>query len=209
MIRRAHRSGWAAGALVGGLMLSAVPAQAASPNWGDTTSRASLTNSSRQANALSADAALSSTGRYVAFMSTATNLVPGDTNGVADVFVRDRLAGTTRRVSVGPGGRQADQGGSDPSISADGLVVAFSSYSTNLVEGDTNETSDVFVRNLRTGVTRRVSVGPGGAQANNESADPAISAHGRYVVFSSFGSNLVAGTPTTPTTCSCGTARHN
>ena len=71
--------------------------------------------------------------------------------------------------------------------------MAFSSDASNLVAGDTNGTEDVFVRDRKTHVTRRVSVGPGGAQANSASFDPAISADGRYVAFSSDASNLVAG----------------
>ena len=82
--------------------------------------------------------AISADGRFVAFISDATNLVPGDTNGRYDVFVRDRQTGTTRRVSVGPGGVQGNGDSFDPAISADGRFVAFDSYATNLVPGDTN-----------------------------------------------------------------------
>ena len=99
----------------------------------------------------------------------------------------------TRRVSVGPGGAQANSDSFDPAISAHGRYVAFASYASNLVAGDTNDTGDVFVRDRVAHVTRRVSVGPGGAQANSDSLRPAISAHGRYVAFDSYASNLVAG----------------
>ena len=94
------------------------------------------------------DPAISADGRFVAFSSDATNLVPGDTNGTADVFVRDRQTGTTRRVSVGPGGAQGNGDSVDPALSADGRFVAFESDATNLVPGDTNGVDDVFVRTL-------------------------------------------------------------
>jgi Tol biopolymer transport system component len=134
--------------------------------------------------------ALSASGRFVAFVSTASNLVPGDTNGVEDVFVRDRVWGTVVRVSVGPRGRQANAGSVDASISADRRYVAFVSAATNLVRGDTNGVNDVFVRDLRDGTTRRVSVGPRDRQGNGASLFPAISADGRTVAFQTFASNL-------------------
>ena len=116
--------------------------------------------------------AISSDGRFVAFDSSATNLVPGDTNGAADVFVRDRQTGTTRRVSLGPGGVQGNACSHDPAISADGRFVAFASDATNLVPGDTNGSIDVFVRDRQTGTTRRVSLGPGGVQGDGVSYRP-------------------------------------
>jgi Tol biopolymer transport system component len=136
---------------------------------------------------------ISAGGRYVAFTSDASNLVPGDTNETTDVFVRDRQAGVTRRVSVGAAG-QANGPSAAPAISADGRYVAFASDASNLVPGDTNGTTDVFVRDLRLGVTRRVSVGAAG-QGNGSSggsaSGPTISANGRYVAFNSGASNLV------------------
>jgi len=117
--------------------------------------------------------------------------VAGDTNAAGDVFVRDRLAGVTRRVSVGPGG-QANGFSDSPAISADGRFVAFESDASDLVAGDTNGVFDVFVRDRLAGVTRRVSVGPGG-QGNRGSFSPAISANGRSVAYVSAASNLVRG----------------
>jgi Tol biopolymer transport system component len=137
--------------------------------------------------------AISANGRYVAFDSPATNLVAGDTNGWVDVFVRDRAAGETRRVSVGPTGRQGNFQSWASVISADGRYVAFSSLSTNLVAGDTNTEADVFVRDLVTGETQRVSVASSGAEGDRWSGRPAISADGRHVAFSSNATNLVAG----------------
>jgi Tol biopolymer transport system component len=136
--------------------------------------------------------ALSADGRFVAFGSDATNLVPGDTNGEADVFVHDRRTRKTERVSVGPGGGQGNGESFSPSLSADGRFVAFQSYATNLVPGDTNNTSDVFVRDRRTSTTERVSVGPGGVQADGTSFDTELSADGRFVAFASDASNLVS-----------------
>jgi len=139
--------------------------------------------------------AITPDGRYVAFYSSAENLVSGDTNGVADVFVRDRLTGVTERVSVGASGVQAQGGGSySPSISANGRYVAFASRATNLVTADTNGLMDIFVRDREGGFTTRVNLGPGGAEATGgDSEHPAISPEGRFVAFASAASNLVDG----------------
>jgi Tol biopolymer transport system component len=137
---------------------------------------------------------ISSDGRFVAFRSEATDLVPGDTNGRADIFVRDRTAGTTTRVSVSTAGAQADGASDFPSLSADGTVVAFVSRATNLAGAtDTTTRTDVFVHDLVAGTTVRVSNGIGGAEANSESFPAAISGDGRTVVFASAASNLVDG----------------
>jgi len=157
------------------------------------TRRVSVGPAGQQANADSRDPAISAGGRFVAFYSDASNLVAGDTNGTGDVFVRDRRAQLTRRVSVGPGGQQANGLSDDVAISAGGRFVAFQSGASNLVAGDTNGTGDVFVRDRVAQVTRRVSVGPGGRQGNSSSSSPAISADGRFVAFLSRASNLVAG----------------
>ncbi len=137
--------------------------------------------------------AISADGRWVAFVSDAGNLVPGDTNGMDDAFVHDRQTGTTTRVSVGVGGGQGNGGSSFPGISADGRWVTFSSSASNLVPGDANGAEDVFVLDQWTETTTRVSVGSGGAEGNGASLGPAISADGRWVAFPSFASNLVAG----------------
>ena len=148
----------------------------------------------RKETAQSAVASISADGRYVAFISDASNLVPGDTNGVTDIFVYDRQTGTIERVSVAADGTQGNGGSCQPSISADGRYVAFSSYASNLVPGDTNGISDVFVYDRQTDTIERVSVAADGTQGNSYSWQPAsISADGRYVAFSSFASNLVPG----------------
>jgi Tol biopolymer transport system component len=157
------------------------------------TRRVSVGPGGQQPNDSSVEPAISAHGRFVAFISFASNLVAGDTNQSPDVFVQDRRTQVTRRVSVGPGGQQANGFSSQPAISAGGRYVAFTSDASNLVAGDTNQSPDVFVRDRRTQVTRRVSVGPGSQQANSQSFDPAISAHGLLVAFASAASNLVAG----------------
>jgi Tol biopolymer transport system component len=133
---------------------------------------------------------LSPDGRYVAFHSSASNLVSGDGNGTNDVFVRDLVAGSTERVSVGAGGEGNAESWS-AAISADGRYVAFTSSATNLVGGDANGDFDVFVRDRKLGKTERVSTGLDGKAANGASLLPAISADGRYVAFVSSATNLV------------------
>ena len=139
---------------------------------------------------------ISADGRYVAFESSATNLVPGDTNGTEDVFVHDRVTGTTERVSVSSAGTQSNGFSGFPAITADGLYVAFSSFASNLVPGDTNGHYDVFVRERLAGTTERVSVSSTGAQGNSDSGNGiglTVSADGRYVAFASDSSNLAPG----------------
>jgi Tol biopolymer transport system component len=136
---------------------------------------------------------ISADGQVVAFESRATNLAPGDSNGASDVFVRDLTRKTTERVSVAAGGAQVRRGGAFASISADGRFVAFASEADNLVAGDSNGQWDIFVRDLRSGTTERVSVATGGVQADGESAFPSISADGQLVAFQSRATNLAPG----------------
>lgn len=170
----------------------------------DTTTRASVSGAGLQADGASAGPAISADGRYVAFASGATNLEGSDTNAAADIFVRDRKAGATKRISVASDGTQASGASSEPSISADGRYVAFTSAASNLVAGDTNGAPDIFLRDRDTdadGVfdeagavaTTRVSVSSSGAQASGASSAPAISGDGRYVAFSSLAADLVSG----------------
>jgi Tol biopolymer transport system component len=137
---------------------------------------------------------LSADGRYVAFQSDASNLVAGDTNGVRDVFVRDRQTGAVSRVSVSSDGTQGNSVSSFAKLSGDGRYVVFYSTASTLVAGDTNGVADTFVHDRQTGTTTRISVSSTGAQANGESLQPtAISADGRYAAFTSRASTLVAG----------------
>jgi len=137
---------------------------------------------------------ISADGRFVVFTSWATNLVPGDTNGWPDLFLRDRQNGTTERVSVNSAEQQANNGAYGGAvISPDGRFVAFASDSTNLVANDTNGSFDVFLRDRQSGTTTRVSLGAGGAQAGASSGVDGISDDGRFVSFVSEASNLVTG----------------
>ena len=158
-----------------------------------TTERVSVGAGGTQANDISLRPSVSGDGRYVAFSSWASNLVPGDTNGDLDIFVRDRLAGTTERVSLDAAGLQVFGGSDDAVISADGRYVAFLSGSPDFVPGDTNGIGDVFVRDRLTGTTERVNLSSAGAEANGGSISESISADGRYVAFQSLASNLVSG----------------
>jgi Tol biopolymer transport system component len=176
--------------------LVAATALLALPAWAEAaakTRRASVNSAGVSANLSSADPGISVGGRYVIYVSSASNLVPGDTNGVADIFVRDMKTGTTRRVSIRSGGGQSDGASTLPSISGDGRYVAFESAATNLVAGDSNGFNDVFVRDRKTGKTRRVSVGSGGIQGDERSGNATISANGRFVIFGSRATNLVSG----------------
>ncbi len=175
-----------------GALLVAVLTGAAA---GQGTSRVSVDSGGMQGNLASGwyGCAISADGRYVAFWSRATNLVGGDTNNVADVFVHDRQSGTTERVSVDSGGVQGGAKSLYPAISADGRYVAFQSDASTLVVGDMNATSDIFVHDRRSGTTERVSVDSGGAEGNGLSYYAAISVDGRYVAFDSSATNLVAG----------------
>ena len=149
-----------------------------------------------QANGASSNARISADGRFVVFTSLASNLVAGDTNGVADVFERDLATGQTTRVSVSAGGVQGTDasGGAASGISADGGTISFSSAASNLVPGDTNHSRDVFVWTRASGAVERVSVASDGSQAAAGASDASsISADGRYVAFASTAPNLVAG----------------
>ena len=158
-----------------------------------TTSRVSVSSAEVQGDSDSSQASISADGRYVAFNSYASNLVGSDTNGYWDIFVRDLVDGTTTLVSVDSGGLPGNGGSYDPSISADGRYVSFTSAASNLVAGDTNGAFDIFVRDLTLGITMRVSVNNAGVQGNSASDSSSVSADGRYVTFQSFASNLVAG----------------
>lgn len=157
------------------------------------TERVSLSSTGEQANAASFGPSLSTYGRLVAFASSASNLVAGDTNGVGDIFVHDRSTGIVTLESVSSLGVQANASSGGAKLSADGRYVAFSSTATNLVAGDTNGSNDVFVRDRPLGTTVRVSVSSSGVESNGHSHTPAISGDGRYVAFESAATNLVAG----------------
>jgi Tol biopolymer transport system component len=165
-----------------------------------TTERVSLAWDNSELMGNSYASALSADGRYVAFSSSAPGVVPGDT-GLIDVFIRDRQAGTLTKASVSSSGTPGnDHSGLAPTLTPDGRWVAFCSDATNLVGGDTNNNTDVFVHDNFTGATERVSVSSSGVQGNGQSGIAihssgrmGISADGRYVAFWSIATNLVSG----------------
>ena len=155
-----------------------------------------LSSGGRQANGASGSPAISPDGGWASFQSRASNLVGGDRNRTADVFLAEISTGEVQRVSVSSSGRQQNRSVVAPftqisDVSEDGRFVAFDSDATNLVPRDTNRDTDVFVHNRETGATRRVSVDLYLRQGDNDSFAPSISADGRYVAFESFAQNLV------------------
>ena len=159
------------------------------------TTRVSVSSRGGQANGESAGATVSASGRFIAFTSDATNLVAGDTNRATDVFLHDRRTRRTTRINVSSSERQG-RGETitvTPAMSASARFIAFDSTASNLVRGDTNRDVDVFLRDRRTGTTKRVSVTSAGRQANGDTFNPALSADGRFVSFNSLASNLVRG----------------
>lgn len=191
------------------LLVAVAPVRAAE------TVRLSVSSAGGQAEAnpiplsgiLSYQVAISASGRFVVFASTADNLVPGDTNGVADVFLRDRDADadgifdesdpgatTTTRVSLRSDATQADGASDSPSVSADGRLVVFASRATNLADPPTSgSVTCIYVYDRQTGITTRISAGPGGVLPNGDCASPVISAQGNAIAFASDANNLVAG----------------
>lgn len=152
---------------------------------GVATQRVSLDSGAHEANAPSHSPSLSVDGRWVAFVSDASNLVPGDTNDEHDVFVRDTHSGRIERVSVASSDRQGNGPSLNPSMSADGRFVAFDSTATNLVPGDRNGRFDVFLHDRQSGITRLVSLRPDGAPLHGHSGYPVISGDGMHVAFES------------------------
>jgi Tol biopolymer transport system component len=179
------------GCVIAGIAATATSAAAAvSPALVTVTMAAAPANETAAQDAIS----VSGDGRLVAFVSGSSALVPGDSNGTRDVFVRDTESGVTTRVSLGANG-EANGASSNARISADGRFVVFTSQAANLVDGDTNGVSDVFLRDLAAGTTTRLSVSAAGVQGNAASgeAPSGISADGGAVSFSSSASNLVDG----------------
>lgn len=205
--RRARSASPPAVVVPGRVLAAAALLWLASPSLAQSApafTRASVDALGRESNAASGKPSLSADGRFVAFQSAATNLVAGDTNGRWDIFVVERARGHVTRVSVDSSGGQSDldsgasslefgASGGGPVLSGDGRYVAFESAATNLVALDTNACKDVFVHDMLSGVTERVSVDSGGVQGNGESSAASISADGRFVAFQSAATNLVPG----------------
>jgi len=166
----------------------------------NVTIRVSVTNAGAQGNNtqtrnINMTSSISGDGRYVLFRSSASNLVAGDTNGLEDLFVRDVVGATTKRVSLSNTGVQPNNTSYMGKISNDGRYVVFSTAATNLVTGDTNIAEDVFVRDRTLNNTTRVSISTSGAQTpvgGLGSNKPSISDDGRYVVFTSYDDTLIA-----------------
>ena len=158
-----------------------------------TTVRASTSMTGGDGTGDSFQPALSGDGRFVAFASLSSNLVPGDTNATFDVFVRDLTTGAIERVSVSSSGAESNGSSVTPRLSGDGSRVVFHSFASNLVAGDTNAVADVFVRDRASGVTVRASVASDGSQGNQQSLAGTLSADGRFAAFVSDANNLVAG----------------
>ncbi len=195
-------------ALALGLVSLSIPSAATAQ-----VQRLSISTAGVQADAVSDQPAIDHRGRFVAFRSAATNLVASDTNGASDVFVRDRDtdadgvfdeagAVATTRVSVVTGGGQANGGSEQPALGADGRYVVFVSAATNLVTAPDTVTgpivaTQIYRHDRQTGETRLVSRGVTQAAADGECLAPAVSRDGRYVVFTSLATNLVAADPGT------------
>jgi Tol biopolymer transport system component len=171
------------------VVVSVLPA--AADTQARTTTRVSVDIDGGDPDGESLDPAITADGRYIAFASDASDLVPGDGNHSFDVFVRDMVAGTTTRVSVDTTGGDPNGGSFEPAISPTGRYIAFASDASDLVPGDGNHSFDVFVRDMVAGTTTRVSVDTTGGDSDGASVTPAISADGRYIAFGSSASDLV------------------
>jgi hypothetical protein len=156
------------------------------------TKRVSVSSDEVQGNGGSHSPSVSANGRFVAFTSTASNLVPDDTS-TDDIFVRDLAAGTTERVSESSTGEPGNSSSTLASISANGRWVVFNSFATNLVPEDTNGHFDVFIHDRTTGLTELVSVSSDETQGNAPSTRPTVSRNGQLVAFLSGATNLVPG----------------
>ena len=156
-----------------------------------STELISVANGGGPSNGDSYSPKVSGNGQFVAFRSLADNLVNGDNNDRWDIFVRDRLASTTERISVSSSGEEANHSSFEPSISDDGRFVAFRSNASNLVDDDRNQRFDIFVHDRQAGQTVRVGQ-PGSSESNGHSYQPAISGNGQWIVFESDATNLIA-----------------
>jgi PKD repeat protein len=156
------------------------------------TERVSINSEEEQGNGISRNPSVSDDGRFIVFESHSTNLVADDANEVSDIFMRDRELGITYRLSVSNHGEQANGHSATPMVNANGTVVVYQSSASNLADDDDNDARDIFVRDLVTSTTSRVSIRSNGNEANASNfASPAIDASGRYVVFYSSANNLV------------------
>ena len=159
----------------------------------DVIQRVSMAWDDSQGDGHSYDAVISADGLSIAFVATATNLVPGDANSEYDIFVYDRQSNTVERVSIAHDGSELNGNSHAPSLSGDGQFVAYQSYADNVVPLDWNAAADVFVYDRQAGRVERVNVSTDGLEANDYTGAGVISADGRYVVYDSRATNLVPG----------------
>ncbi|NEQ41149.1 MAG: DUF4347 domain-containing protein [Okeania sp. SIO3I5] len=157
------------------------------------TSLVSVNSAGEVGNALSGTPSISGDGRFIAFSSTADNLVPEDTNEARDIFVHDRQTGITSLVSVNSAGELGNTDSQFPIISADGSEIFFNSNADNLLPGDTNEKQNIFIRELETGITTQFNPDSSGNQFNSSSRIYSMSGNGRFITFSSDADNLIPG----------------
>jgi len=151
----------------------------------------SIASSGEQGDGISSLSSLNGDGSRIVFMSEATNLVADDSNGVSDIFLRDLVSGETTRISKSSTGEQGNAPSYGPVFSAGGRYVGFVSSASNLVAGDSNGKRDIFLRDLETGISERVSVATDGGQADGDSDYASVTADGRCVAFQSKATNLV------------------
>jgi Tol biopolymer transport system component len=175
------------GALTVGLV--APVADAASPK----TKRVSVKSNGGEVDKASFGSVITPDGRYIAFSSNSDDLAGNDSNGRTDVYVRDMQKKKTRLVSIRSNGAQGTEESTTPAISANGRYVAFETYAPNLFKGDMNEDFDIVIRDRKKGKTKLISKSSSGAKGDDGSVDPDMTPDGRYVVFLSRASNLVAG----------------
>jgi len=155
-----------------------------------TTIRIINSDTEEEVNGDSLAASISSDGRYVVFMSYATNLVLNDTNTFNDIFIYNISSGTTKRVSVTSTGGETNSNSFNPAISSDGRFVVFTSDANNFVANDTNGCLDIFVKDLKLNLITRISVSDGGEEGNGDSVQPSISGDGTCIAFTSYADNL-------------------
>ncbi len=173
---------------IGGLALAVVLATSGCA-WVGRVNVSTAGNQSAGGTPVATD--LSPDGRYVVFSSDSTDLVANDTNGATDVFLRDNQAKTTERISITDADAQSALGGYQGLVSATGRFVAFMSDSEDLIIGDTNLSTDVFVRDRQLGTTARVSRRNNGGQGDGGSYLQAMTPDGRFIVFASDSENLI------------------
>ncbi|MBN1618584.1 PD40 domain-containing protein [Candidatus Dojkabacteria bacterium] len=169
---------------------SGVRAAELSQAGGTYIRRVSVSSEGVEGNGYSGCSSISGNKRFIAFNSGASNLVTNDTNRTTDVFVHDITTGETKLVSVSSSGEQGNDKSTLPSISDDGRYITFQSDATNLVLGDSNEKTDIFLHDMQTGETKLVSVSSSGEQGNSESRIPSISGDGKFVAFESYATNF-------------------